>query len=120
MEFSFEYFDFLKSLNSNTSVIQSIAFIGIILLYLPYRLLINLLKQDSDGKMNIMGLLYFFATWLMGAIAVGILSYNSQSGIKMFLVWVVIALVDLLFVIKNSNRLFKAYERFKSRGLKSN
>ena len=110
MEFSFEYGDFLKSLNNNPAVIQYFAYIGIMLLYIPYRLLISLFNQAPDGKMNILGLLYFGATWFLGAIIVGIMQYTEQAALKLYFVWTIIALVNFGFVLTTNSLLYKAYQ----------
>ncbi|SIS97586.1 hypothetical protein SAMN05421766_10617 [Zobellia uliginosa] len=110
MEFSFEYVDFLKGINNNIDVIQSLAYIGILVLYIPYRFLISLFKQAPDGKMNILGLLYFIATWFLGAIIIGIMQYNDQATLKLFLVWAAIAFVNLIFVLTNHSLLYKIYQ----------
>ncbi|WP_282055637.1 hypothetical protein [Maribacter luteus] len=111
MEFSFEYSDLLKVMNNNLAVIQSLAYIGILLLYIPYRFLISLFKQAPDGKLNIIGLLYFGTTWFMGAIIVGIMQYTEQSVLKMYLVWIIIVLINLMFVLNNNSLLYKVYQR---------
>ena len=110
MEFSFEYYDFLRVLNSNLAVIKSLAYVGILVLYLPYRFLLGLFNQAPDGKMNILGLLYFGATWFIGAIVVGIMQYNDLPVLKLFLVWTIIALVNLMFVLNNNSLLYKIYQ----------
>ncbi|MBU3024055.1 hypothetical protein [Zobellia galactanivorans] len=110
MEFSFEYVDFLKGINNNIAIIQSLAYIGILILYIPYRFLISLFKQAPDGKMNILGLLYFSATWFLGAIIIGIMLYNDQATLKLFLVWAAIAFVNLIFILTNHSLLYKIYQ----------
>ncbi|MDO6811270.1 hypothetical protein Q4603_21820 [Zobellia galactanivorans] len=111
MEFSFEYFDILKSINSNIGSIKLMAYGGILLLYIPYWLLLKLFKQDTTGKMNSLGLLYFILTWLMSGFTIGILCQDETSGIKLFLVFISIITVNLIFVLNNHSRLYKVYHK---------
>ncbi|SHK06938.1 hypothetical protein [Pseudozobellia thermophila] len=111
MEFSFEYFDILKSINSSSDSIRLMAYGGILLLYIPYRLLLKLFKQNATGKMNSLGLLYFVLTWLMSGFTIGVLCQDETSGIKLFLVLISIITVNLIFVLNNHSRLYKVYHK---------
>ena len=112
MEFSFEYGNLLKDIVRNRDVFLSLVYVGILLLYIPYRLAIGLFKQTTYSKVNIVGVHYLVTTWLIGALIIGIMQFNYVSVLKLFLVWTSVALINLSFVLNNSKLLFKLYQSF--------
>ncbi|WP_276166942.1 hypothetical protein [Zobellia alginiliquefaciens] len=110
MEFSFESYEFIKSINENANNIRLLAYIGVPLIYIPYRLVLKLLKQDMNGKINLLGLFYFIIIWIMSGVTLGILCQDETSGLKLFLVLVSIISVNLVFVLTNHFRLYKLYQ----------
>lgn len=109
MEFSFEYIDVWRAINENRNMLYSFAFVGVVLLYLPIRLVVNILGQAPDGKLNVVAGFYILFTWLMGTIGLGVLSFAHPPGITIFLFWCSIALVNLSFAISNASIIYKYY-----------
>ena len=109
MEFSFEYTELLRIINENRSITYSVAYVGILLCYFPIRLAVNILGLKLDGKVHVVATIYVVATWFIGLVLMGSLSSAYPSGLKVFLVWAIMALVNLYFAIANASLIYKAY-----------
>lgn len=110
MEFSFEYTEFWKFINLKTGLTYSVAFGGVLLLYLPARLTTAILGRTSDGKSNLLVGMYLCSTWIIGAIVLAGLSFMHPQGISIFLIWMGIAVVNLFFITSNATFLVKIWK----------
>ena len=110
MEFSFEYTEFWRAIDENQAITYSIAFGGILLLYLPVRLITTILELNLNGKTHAMSVLYLGFTWLMGCIVLGVLSFAHPTGIQVFLIYLGIVVTVLSFALSNHKIIYKVYK----------
>ncbi|WP_074538472.1 hypothetical protein [Cellulophaga baltica] len=120
MEFSFEYYDWLKEININTSIIKSVAFFGLLLLIVPARLLAIFMRTEVKKKFLWLIFVCVIATWLFGSLVVGVMASYILGGLKLFLAWLAVLCNVLGFTVANHSRLYKIYEQQLTKGFYKN
>lgn len=116
MAFSFEYYDWLKEININTSIIKSVAFFGILLLIVPARLLAIFMSTEVKKKFLWLVFVFILATWILGSIVVLVMGTSVPGGLKLFLAWLAVMCNVLGFTVANHSRLHKIYEQQLNKG----
>ncbi|KGK30607.1 hypothetical protein [Cellulophaga sp. E6(2014)] len=120
MEFSFEYYDWLKEININTSIIKSVAFFGVLLLIVPARICAIFMSAEVKKKFLWLVFVCVIATWLFGSLVVGVMASYIPGGLKLFLAWLAVLCNVLGFTVANHSRLYKIYEQQLSKGFYKN
>ena len=110
MEFSFRYFEFLKSLEEHPEIMVFGAAFGtpVVMFILVF---ITKLYKNSRFKevinMFIFGSLGII--WIVGFIVMILLTFTEVSGIKLLLIWLCLCLTSFVFVATNMKPLIKLY-----------
>lgn len=110
MELSFEYYNFLKILNDSPEIMVFSAGFGtpiIMLLFSPIARLYRSLSLSEILNVIIYGGLVIL--WIGGFIIMMSLMFAGVSGIKLFLIWLMFAIVVFTFMISNKKEILKIY-----------
>ena len=111
MEFSFNYYDFLQTLDANPDYMVIWAAFGVpvlmFALVLPLFILRKIGLQEQSKPFANVAYLSLGITWIIGFITMIIMMFTNVGGIHLFLVWVLMFITYLAFTLFNYKRLMK-------------
>lgn len=111
MEFSFNYYDFLQTLEANPEYMVMWAAFGVpVLMFalaLPLFILRKIGLQEQSKPFANVAYLSLGITWILGFVTMMIMMFTNVSGIHLFIVWVLMFITYLAFTLFNYKRLMK-------------
>ncbi|WP_430909415.1 hypothetical protein [Maribacter sp. 2-571] len=111
MELNFDYTTLAETLQEHLPILKRIAYFGILALMVPIIPFGRSAKTSTQRKAPYLAYLFILSTWIMGAVAMAIMTALDQPTIKLFLVWIIIFLSNLFFILLNGRRIYKFFQR---------
>ena len=109
MEFSFKLYDFIKAIEANRQYIVMWSAFGMPLLILALTLPLYIVRKIGLYPVlkPFYSILYcsLFITWIIGFVAMMVLFFTEVSGIRMFMIYVLILITYIFFTIFNYKKL---------------
>lgn len=119
MEFSFNYYDFLQTLDANPDYMVMWAAFGVPVLMFALALPLFILKkiglQEQSKPFANVAYLSLGITWILGFITMIIMMFTEVSGVRMFLVWSLMFFTYLLFSMFNYKSLMKGVKHINTK-----
>jgi hypothetical protein len=109
MEFSFKLYHFLEQLDANPQYMVLWASFGVPLLMLGLALPAFIARKSRLEKYSkpFFSILYIslIVSWLTGFVVMMIFLFTGVSGIRMFIVWILLFITYFIFTIFNHNQI---------------
>jgi hypothetical protein len=109
MEFSFKLYHFLEQLEANPQYMVLWASFGVPLLMLGLALPAFIARKSRLEKYSkpFFSILYIslIVSWLTGFVVMMIFLFTGVSGIRMFIVWILLFITYFIFTIFNHNQI---------------